>query len=41
MNLVVVLFCIYLLLKNTGSSYRGRVVTNPDVEDDESPIVND
>lgn len=33
MELILILLCIYLLLKNSGSSHRGRVFTNPDPEE--------
>ncbi len=40
MEFILFIICIYLLLKNDGSSYRGRVFTNPDA-DDELPQISD
>ncbi len=41
MDLVVFLFLIYLLIRDSGASYGGRVVTNRDCEDYEPPVVDD
>ncbi len=33
MELILILLCIFLLLNNSGGSYRGRVFTNPDPDE--------
>ena len=33
MELILILLCIFLLLKNSGESSGGRVFTNPDPEE--------
>ncbi len=40
MEVVLFLLVIFLLLKNDESLYRGRVYTNPDIDDDELPPTN-